>query len=299
MNGLGWKTWGGAVVASLVVHAGVVVGVRLPADGKQDGTAGPEVSVAGSLQGLLGGAVGGVPVTPVEAREVALRAAQSVTPLPREFREGGPVRPRRAAVVQPRRANGVVIASAAPVVPRVVSRPSAQAADPGADVRAKAVLPVPPVPAVKPVRPVEAKRSQSVVRGREKSPDKARSSRKARQPGSASRAGSKRQGAGGVARRGGRRASGAGAGAVRSYGARVRARILANRPPGGGVGRTVVTFGVSGAGGLRFVRLARSSGDSSLDRAAVAAVRRSQPFPRPPKGATGGQLTFSISFNFR
>ena len=90
-----------------------------------------------------------------------------------------------------------------------------------------------------------------------------------------------------------------GGGAVSGYGARVRARILANRPSASGVGRAVVTFGVASSGGLRFVRLARSSGDGRLDQAALAAVRRSSPFPTPPAGASAAQLTFTIGLSFR
>jgi protein TonB len=61
----------------------------------------------------------------------------------------------------------------------------------------------------------------------------------------------------------------------------------------------MVSFGVSRSGGLSYVRLARSSGVSALDQAALAAVRRSAPFPPPPAGVPAGRLTFSMPFYFR
>ena len=79
----------------------------------------------------------------------------------------------------------------------------------------------------------------------------------------------------------------------------VRARILANRPGGtGGHGRAVISFGLSSSGGLRYASVTRSSGNRRLDALALRAVRRSAPFPRPPRGATTGQLRFSIAFSF-
>jgi protein TonB len=110
---------------------------------------------------------------------------------------------------------------------------------------------------------------------------------------------------GGVAARGssdraspGARVS-ASAGSMAGYAARVRARVAANRPAATGRGTAVVSFKVTSGGGLAYARLSRSSGVPALDQAAVAAVRRSAPFPTPPPGASGGQLAFSIPFHFR
>jgi len=89
-------------------------------------------------------------------------------------------------------------------------------------------------------------------------------------------------------------------GAVRNYAARVRARVARNKPRSGRArGTAVVSFGVSRSGGLRYARLVRSSGNSSLDSAALSAVRRASPFPTPPRGASLRQLSFSIPFHFR
>ncbi len=106
------------------------------------------------------------------------------------------------------------------------------------------------------------------------------------------------RGASAAAQSGGRVS--ASAGAMIGYAAKVRARVASNRPSVGGRGGTaVISFGVTTGGGLAYARLARSSGMPVLDQAALAAVRRSAPFPSPPPGATAPQLAFSIPFHFR
>jgi protein TonB len=98
---------------------------------------------------------------------------------------------------------------------------------------------------------------------------------------------------------GGERAS-ASTGALINYAAHVRARVAANKPSGGGLrGTAMVSFGLTTSGALAFASVARSSGNSTLDGLAVAAVRQSAPFPRPPDGATSAQLRFSIPFYFQ
>src|SRR6476661_2809326 len=44
---------------------------------------------------------------------------------------------------------------------------------------------------------------------------------------------------------------------------------------------TQVTFGIGASGGLTYVRVSRSSGNSQVDQMAIATVRKSAPFPRP------------------
>ena len=61
------------------------------------------------------------------------------------------------------------------------------------------------------------------------------------------------------------------------------ARVL--RPRANSRGAAVVRFSISSNGGLSALRLARSSGSSRLDRAAMTVLRRAAPFPRPPRGA--------------
>lgn len=85
-------------------------------------------------------------------------------------------------------------------------------------------------------------------------------------------------------------------GDVVTYGAMVRARVAANQPSGVGAGSVVVSFGVSPSGGLAQSRIWQSSGNGSVDQAALSAVRRASPFPQPPDAR---QHSFSIKFNFR
>lgn len=56
-------------------------------------------------------------------------------------------------------------------------------------------------------------------------------------------------------------------------------------------GTTVVSFSISAGGGLARVSVARSSGSTALDQAAVRVIRKAAPFPKPPHGA---QRQFSI-----
>lgn len=88
-------------------------------------------------------------------------------------------------------------------------------------------------------------------------------------------------------------------GSILSYGAMVRARIARNKPGGGARGNVVIALSISTSGSLQSARIVRSSGNPSLDQSALAAVRRSSPFPPPPQGATARQLRFTIPFQFR
>ncbi|MFP4405629.1 energy transducer TonB, partial [Rhodosalinus sp.] len=63
------------------------------------------------------------------------------------------------------------------------------------------------------------------------------------------------------------------------------------RPSVSARGAAVVTFRIAPGGALAGVSIARSSGSTRLDRAALAMVQRAAPFPPPPRGA---QRSFSI-----
>lgn len=91
----------------------------------------------------------------------------------------------------------------------------------------------------------------------------------------------------------------ASAGAMANFAAQVRAAVARRKPGGrGAAGTAVVSFSLTSGGSLAGARLARSSGNSALDSLALGAVRGAA-FPRPPAGATRGQLSFSIPFYFR
>jgi protein TonB len=80
------------------------------------------------------------------------------------------------------------------------------------------------------------------------------------------------------------------------YAASVRAAVGRHRPRVGSGGSATVAFSIGPAGGLRGVRIVRSSGKPQLDQAAIATVRSAAPFPAPP---TGVNPTFSIQIFFR
>jgi TolA protein len=88
-------------------------------------------------------------------------------------------------------------------------------------------------------------------------------------------------------------------GDLRDYGAQVRTRIARNASGNHGRGEVVLSFALSPSGRLVSVRIIRSSGDPSLDRSILAAVRRASPFPKPPGGATARQLRFTIPISVR
>lgn len=58
----------------------------------------------------------------------------------------------------------------------------------------------------------------------------------------------------------------------------------------------VISFRISGNGGLAGLSVARSSGNAELDQAGLSIVQRAAPFPAPPAGA---QTSFSINFGGR
>ena len=86
--------------------------------------------------------------------------------------------------------------------------------------------------------------------------------------------------------------SSAGAG---SYSSAVRSAIGRNKAATAGRGSATVTFAIGPSGGLRGAKISKSSGNPTLDQAALASVRRAGPFPRPPAGA---KSTYSIQIYF-
>lgn len=111
----------------------------------------------------------------------------------------------------------------------------------------------------------------------------------------------KQKGAASVrARRGAQSSAGrvsASSGSALNYAALVRSRVASRRPGGGGGrGTVVVAFSVSRSGALNAARIARSSGNSTLDGSVLVAVRGAGPFPPPPAGAN---LSFAMPFYFK
>ena len=85
------------------------------------------------------------------------------------------------------------------------------------------------------------------------------------------------------------------------WGARILARVnRVHRYPRGtrANGRALVELVVARDGRLVSSRLTRSAGDSVLDRAALAAVRRAGRFPPAPAGLRAAQYSFTLPLRF-
>jgi protein TonB len=66
----------------------------------------------------------------------------------------------------------------------------------------------------------------------------------------------------------------------------------------GAFGTAVVSFSVDRSGGAHRMRVVRSSGDSTLDRDAVAWVERSLPLPAPPANQPGNQFPVVVPLRY-
>ncbi|MDF1609093.1 TonB family protein [Hoeflea sp. YIM 152468] len=85
--------------------------------------------------------------------------------------------------------------------------------------------------------------------------------------------------------------------AAANYPGKVYARIARTRQTNsGGRGVAYVRFKVASSGKASSVSVSRSSGNSRVDRAAIAHIKRASPFPKPPAGA---QTSFVIPVEFR
>ena len=88
----------------------------------------------------------------------------------------------------------------------------------------------------------------------------------------------------------------AGNAARSNYAGKVNRKITrVRRPKTRDRGTVKITFKIAPNGQLSTVRVSKSSGKASLDKAALDLVRRAAPFPKPPKGIN---LVFSKTFKF-
>lgn len=82
------------------------------------------------------------------------------------------------------------------------------------------------------------------------------------------------------------KANRAGNAAVSNYQGQVMRKLSRQRKPRvGSKGTALIEFSIAGDGRLAKVKLARSSGSTELDSAALSLVRRAGPFPAPPPNA--------------
>jgi protein TonB len=102
------------------------------------------------------------------------------------------------------------------------------------------------------------------------------------------------------ASRGGSKNGQVGNAAVSNYPGKVRSKLArASRSiRAKGRGEVVVAFAVGSNGSVRSARVARSSGVSAVDQAALQAIRKASPFPPIPQGAGRSSWEFSIPLAF-
>jgi protein TonB len=102
------------------------------------------------------------------------------------------------------------------------------------------------------------------------------------------------------ASRGGSKNGEVGNAAVSNYPGKVRSKLarVARSVRAKGRGEVVVAFAVGSNGSVRSARVARSSGVSAVDQAALQAIRKASPFPPIPQGAGRSSWEFSIPLAF-
>lgn len=280
----------GAVCLALGVHGGMAVSFNAPSDISVEADAGARTTALGSsFADMAAGTL--APSEPTE------RVKPDVTKL------------------EPLKSTAPLAKPAVPVIPPVQHIASAQAAETATALSTveKEQRTSPETLQAAPVKPriLTATQSDSAAavtrstRPRTRSPEleKRAAAAKPKPPkgnaaktakaGSSSglkKAKATKQGSSGKARQ-------AGNAAISNYPGRVMARISSvGRPSVRARGTAVIRFSVNSRGGLASAGVARSSGSSALDRAAINVIYNAAPFPRPPAGA---RRTFSINITGR
>ena len=80
-----------------------------------------------------------------------------------------------------------------------------------------------------------------------------------------------------------------------AYGSQVWAALARHKPRAGVRGSATVVFSIGENGGLRGVKLGRSSGNQRIDQLALQTVRSAAPYPPPPAGVA----TYTIRIDFQ
>ncbi|MEO1158992.1 MAG: TonB family protein [Pseudomonadota bacterium] len=91
----------------------------------------------------------------------------------------------------------------------------------------------------------------------------------------------------------------AGRARLASYLGRVKSKIRRQNRGAKASGVSVVSFSIAGSGNVVRVRLKRSSGNATLDKAAVRMVRRAAPFGPIPPDVGRRKLSLSVPIRFR
>ena len=257
-----------ALALALAVHAGLVLALVRPQDVKQEGAGQPQEATLGASFASLA-----TPATPSDAAKPTLEAAKPEPP---------------KALSATKATSAAQAAAPTPLKP-VAAKPAAPSAAPSAVSAEPEAKPKPVVkPAPKPratakptKKPAPAPKAKPAPRPVKKGSATGSRTSKAKPSGTPKKAPSKK----------------AGNAAASNYPGRVNRHIAKRGRPSVGVkGRAVIRFTISANGRLASASVARSSGSTKLDSAALRLVRRAAPVPRPPAGA---QRTFSIGIRSR
>jgi len=163
----------------------------------------------------------------------------------------------------------------------------------------KAARPVETTDSAKPVVKAKKKKQKKKKATSRKKPKKAK--RRAKKNSTAKNStGSRRNGANSSnAGSRGKSNRAAGHSKLASYLGRVKSKIRRQNRGAKASGVSVVSFSIAGSGNVLGVRLKRSSGNSTLDKAAVRMVRRAAPFGPIPPDVGRRRLSLSVPIRFR
>ncbi|AOF90899.1 hypothetical protein BSY16_166 [Sinorhizobium sp. RAC02] len=217
--------------------------------------------------------------------------------------------PQQVAEIQPTEIQPELTETVQPTDP-VVSEPIEELIVPSAEVEIAAI----PIPEIKPevepeeIKPVPEVKKEEPVKKVERHKPKAKPVRKAGEEGKAKQNAKKGEIDGSddvkIAAVGGQKkgnSSVAGDSAVSNYPGKVRNKInrAKRRVAGGKQGSVVVSFVVNASGQASGIRVARSSGEAAVDKAALDSVQRAAPFAKIPENAGKSSWAFNVPIVFK
>jgi len=298
MSGSKWL-WVGGGVFSLLAHAtAAAILTMAPAPEEQ------QAMIAGGVVAevaMLGN--GAFDATEAGKPEDAI-APEAIQP------DVAETTPQHVAEIQPTEIQPESTETVQPTDP-FVSEPVEELIVPSAEVEIAAI----PIPEIKPevepeqeIKPVpEAKKEEPVKKGERKKP-KQKPVRKAGEEGKSKQNAKKGEIDGSAdvkaAAVGGQKkgnSSVAGDSTVSNYPGKVRNKInrAKRRVAGGKRGSVVVSFVINASGQASGIRVARSSGEAAVDKAALDSVQRAAPFAKIPENAGKSSWAFNVPIVFK
>lgn len=297
MSGSKWL-WVGGGVLSLLAHA-TAAAILTMAPAPEEEQALIAGGVVAEVAMLGNGAFEAVESgNPEDAIKPEIIEPDVTEPVPQEVTE-----------IQPTEIEPEVAETMVPTDP-IVSEPVEELILPSAEVEIAAV----PIPEIKPeiqpeaeIKPVPEVKKEEPVKQVERKKPKQKPVKKAGDKGKARQNATKGEVDGSAdvktASVGGQKkgnSSAAGNAAVSNYPGKVRNKInrAKRRVSGGDRGSVVVSFVVGSSGQASGIRIARSSGSDSLDRAAIDSVQRAAPFAKIPEAAGKSSWAFNVPIVF-